>query len=77
MKASTLSADKGKLDVSVLMDFVQIAKKCWKQWAAFNTFVPVKKTYFSHEIKRGSQKKELDELRRSYIQAKRFTLIEM
>ena len=42
-RASTLPADRRKLTASVLMGFVLIAILCLKQWAAFITFVPVKR----------------------------------
>ena len=78
LRASTLQADRRKLIASVLMGFVLIATLCLKQWDAFTTFVPVKNCAHltEEDIKRGSRR-ELDELRRNYIQEKGFTVIEM
>ena len=59
------------------MDFVFIAKRCFKQWVATITFSPPRNTSFSHDIKRGGRKREVDELRQSYLQEKGFTVIEM
>ena len=79
LRASTLETDRRKLIASVLMGFVLIAILCLKQWVAFTTFVPVKSCahlFTEEHVKRGSRR-ELDELRRSYIQEKGFTVIEM
>ena len=61
------------------MGFVLIAILCLKQRVAFTTFVPVKSCVHPTEevIKRASKKRDLDELRRDYIQEKSFTVIEM
>ena len=78
LRASTLQAYRRKLIASVLMGFVLIAILCLKQWVAFITFVTVKCCVFSQEdIKRGSRRRELDELRRGYIQEKGFTVIQL
>ena len=42
LRASTIQADRRKLNASVLMGFVPIAILCLKQWVAFTIFVPVK-----------------------------------
>ena len=67
---------------SVLLGFVLIAILCSKQWAVFTTFDPVKSSAHlslknEEGIKRGSRKRELDELRQGYIQEKAFTVNEM
>ena len=61
------------------MVFVLIATLCSKQWPAFTTFVPVKKyiRLIEEDIKRDSRKRELDELRRDYMQEKGFTVFEL
>ena len=35
VKASTLQADRIKMNISLLTDFVLTAKLCWRQWVAF------------------------------------------
>ena len=45
LKASTLQVDRRKMTDSTLMDFVLIAILRSKQWAAFVTFVTVKKNF--------------------------------
>ena len=81
LKASLQQEDRKKLTASVLMGFVLIATLCLKPWVAFTASVPVKscvllslKRIF---IQRGSKKRELDALRRHYIQEKGFKVIEM
>ena len=58
--------------------FVLIAILCLKQWVAFTTFVPAKK--FNSLSLRGMfnvrVKKELENLRRSFIRGKGFTVLE-
>ena len=79
MRASSLQADKKKLTASMLMGFLRILILCLKQWVAFITFVPVKSSAHltEEDIKRGIGVRELDELRRDYIQDKDFTVLEM
>ena len=80
LRASTLQADRRKLNASKLMGFVLIAILCLKHWVVFTTFVPVESSAHP-SLKTISDvavgKKELDELRREYIQEKGFTVIEM
>ena len=82
LRASKLQADRRKLIASVLMSFVLIEILCLKQWVAgcFYHFCPcqeLRPSLTEEDIKRGSRRRELDELRRSYIQEKGFTIIEM
>ena len=79
LQASTFQADR-KLTVSVLMGFVRIATLCLNHWAAFYHFCPcqeVRPSLTEVDIQRGSKKRGLDQLRRSYVWEKRFTVIEI
>ena len=80
LKASLQQVDRRKLIASVLMGFVLIATLCLKPWVAFTTSVPVKscvplslKKIFNVVAK----KRELDALRRHYIEEKGYKVIEM
>ena len=79
LKASLQQADRKKLTASVLMGFVLIATLCLKLWVDFITSVPVKSCVplTKEDIHRGSKKRELDALRRHYIQEKGCKIIEM
>ena len=61
------------------MGFVLIATLCLKPWLAFTNSVPVKSCFFltEEDNERGSKKRELDALRRHYIQEKGYKISEM
>ena len=63
----------------MLMNFVDTATLCLKLWDAVINIVHVKKLFHSsqEDIQRGIKKKELDELRKEYIQEKGYHVIEM
>ena len=81
------------MKISALRDFFPIATLCSKRWAAFTTFVPVKRyvhlflslslslslsLFLSEkEIERGSKKGKLEIFRRNFVKERRFTVIEM
>ena len=79
LKASLQQPDRRELTASVLMGFVLIATLYLKPWVAFTTSVPVKSCVplTKEDIQRGSKKRELDALRRHYIQEKASKVIEM
>ena len=79
MRASTLQADRRKLPASVLMGFVLFAILCLKQWVATITFVPVKRSAHLSLKKKFNvvARRELEALKRHYIQEKGFKVIEM
>ena len=80
MRASTLQADRRKLTASVLMGCFSLCKIVFEAMGCFYHFSPCQELHPSpteEDIKRGSRKRELDELRRGYIQEKNFTVIEM
>ena len=79
-EASLQQADIKKSTASVLIGFVLIATMYLKQGVAFTTSVPVKSCVLlslKKIFQRGSKKRELDALRRHYIQEKDFKVIEM
>ena len=77
-RASLQQADRKKLTASVFMGFVLIATLCLKPWVAFTTSVPVKSPSLTEEVfQRGSKKRELDALRRHYIQEKGLRVFEV
>ena len=62
LRASIQQAGRRKLTASIMMVFVSIARLCSKQWAAFNTFVPVTNLVRSltEEVdQRGFKKREI------------------
>ena len=69
------------MTASVLMGFVLVAILCLKQWVVrSDNFCPcqeLRPSLTEEDIKHGSRKRELDELRRGYIQERVFTVIEM
>ena len=79
LRASTLQADRRELIDSLVMGFVLITILCVKPWVASIIFVLVKSCANLTEevIKRGSRKRELDEVRRGYTQEEGFTVIKM
>ena len=70
-----------KLTASALMGFVLIATLCLEPWVAFTThFCPcqeLRPSLTEEAFQRCSKKRELDALRRHYIQEKGFKAIEM
>ena len=77
---SVQQADREKLTASVLMVFLLIATMRLKPCTAFITFFPCQEFRSSlteDSIQRGSRKRKLNELRRSYILEKVFTVSEM
>ena len=79
LRASTLQADRRKLTASVLKCFSLVAIVCLEQWVAFITFVPVKSSaHLSlNKIFNVLARRELDALKRHYMQEKGFKGIEM
>ena len=77
LETSIQQAERKKLTASVLMNFVLFATLCLKQWVASTTFVPVKSCAHLSLNKISNEAVGEDELRRSYIQEKGFTVIEM
>ena len=79
MRGSVQQLEKRKKPPSVLMVSVPIAPLCSNQWRASTTFVPVKKLVLLSlsTILEVVLERKLDELRRSYLQEKGFTPIEM
>ena len=81
-KASLQQADRRNLTAPVLMCFVLIAKLCLRPEAmgCFYHFCPcqeLRPSLTEEDIQRGSKKRELDALRRHYIQDKGFKVIAM
>ena len=79
LKASLQQADRRKLTASVLMGFVLIAT-VFEAMGCFYHFCPCQelRLYLTEEdIQRGSKKRELDAMRRNYIQEKGIKVIEM
>ena len=79
LKASLQQADRRKMTALVLMGFVLIAKLCLKPCVAFTTSVPVKSCVLLSlkKIFNVVARRELDSLRRHYIQEKGFNVFEM
>ena len=79
LKASLEQADRRKLTSSVLMRFVPIAAFCLKPWVSFTTSVLAKSCVplTEEDIQRGGKKRELDALRRHFIQEKGCKVSEM
>ena len=62
------------------MGFVLFAKLCLKPWVAFTTSVPVRNlrpSLSEEDIQHGCKKRELDALRRHYIEKIGFNVFEM
>ena len=79
LKASLQQANRRKFTASVLMGFVLVVK-LFEAMGCFYHFCPCRELrpfFFEEVIQRGSKKRELDALRRHYIQEKSFNLIEM
>ena len=79
LKASLQQTDRRNLTASVLMSFALIATLCLKPWVAFTTSVPVKSCVplSLKKIFNVVARRELNALRRHYIQEKGFKVIEM
>ena len=79
LKASLQQADRRKLTPSVLMGFVLIPSLRFKPWVAFTTSVPVKNCVplSLEKIFNVVARRELNALRRHYIQEKGYMVIEM
>ena len=81
LKAFLQQADRRKMTASVLMGFVLIATLCLiEAMGCFYHFCPcqvLRPSLIEEDIQRGSKKRELDALRRHYIQEKVYKVIEM
>ena len=79
LKASLQQADRKELTASVLIGFVFIATLCLKPWVALTTSALVKSCVelSLKKIFNVVTRRELDALRRHYIQEKGFDVIEM
>ena len=79
LRASTLQADK-KIDCFSVDGFCSHCNTVFEAMGCFYHFCPCQELHPSlaeEDIKHGSRKRELDELRRGYIQEKGFIVIEM
>ena len=69
-----------KIDPFIVYGFCSHYKTVFEAMGCFHHFCPCQELHpplTEEDIKRGSRRRELDELRRSYIQQKGFTVIEM
>ena len=80
LKTSLQQADRRKLTTSVLMGFVLIAALCVEAMGCFYHFCPrqeLRPSRIQKDIPRGSKKRDLDAMRRHYIQEKGYKVNEM
>ena len=80
LRASTLPADRRKLNPFSVNGFCSHCNTVFEAMGCFYHFCTCQElcpSLTEEEIKRGSRKRELDELRRGFLEEKVFTVIEM
>ena len=80
LRASTVQVDRTNFDSFSVDGFCSHCNTVFEAMGCFYHFCPCQELLSSlteEDIKQGSRRRELDELRRSYIQEKGFTVLEM